>query len=619
MQIENKIRETSTKALQTLFGVATTPEKITLNPTPKEFEGDFSIVVFAFVRDIRRAPEQIAQAIGEYLQENLPELARFNVQKGFLNLYLKDNFWSETLLQRPQKEDFFLSESQLRKIVLEYCGPNTNKPMHLGHLRTMMIGYAMANILAAVGNKVHKVNILNDRGIAICKSMLAWKKTAYGATPQSTGIKGDHFIGIYYVKFDTLLQAEYAKWQHTPTAIKIYHNYMEEGNDKTDKLDKTAFFKQYKNEYFNHHSALGAEARTMLQLWEAGDADTVALWKMMNDWVYEGFNETYAKMGIDFEKEYKESDYYERGKEMVREGLKEGFFYQKPDTSIWVDLNENNLGEKVLLRSDGTSMYVTQDMAVIEARYEDYHMNQSIYVVADEQNYHFQVLQKVLEKMGKPYAEGIFHLAYGMVNLPSGKMKSREGTTVDADDLVNEVIDKTRAAAELAEKSVGLSETESANLYEKLGVGAIKYYILHVNPKKTMLFNPEDSININGHSAVFIQYAHVRTRAILRKYNKPLPTSFDITQLENIERELIISISQFPAVVKEAAQQYDPSLIANYAYHLAKNFNRFFHELPILNNDDAAITDFRVYLSASVGDTLAQALHLLGIEAVDKM
>ena len=612
------------------------PQDITITETPKHFSGDCTVVIFPLAKKLQRNPNDIALLLQTQLQEvRRPELAfaAATLEKGFLNLTLTTNcllhHFGQVSAHIAEYGTDSLAAEDRKKVVLEYCGPNTNKPLHLGHLRNMMVGWSVAELLKTVGHEVVKVNILNDRGIAICKSMVAWLKSGNGITPAVSGIKGDHFVGDFYVAFDKMIAEEYGSWQQSEAAQQAFSMWLKGKNgekakkeletDDSDKL-RAYFFKEFKNDYFNQHSTLGAAAKDMLLRWEENDPETRRLWQTMNDWVLEGFQVTYNRLGIDFQEEYKESEYYLRGKELVMEALSEDTVYQKPDGSIWVDLTDLGLDHKILLRSDGTSVYLTQDLGVAEARYEKYHMDSSIYTVADEQNYHFQALKKTLQKMNKPYGDGIFHLAYGMVDLPSGRMKSREGTVVDADDLVDEVVDKVRQAAEEADKTLVLNEQEAIATYETLGVSAIKFFLLLVEPKKRMIFNPEESVNIHGTSAAFVQYSYARTRAVLRKYGKPVPTVLQYPHdFEPSERELLLQFLQYPSVVADAAAHYNPSLLAQYVYHLAKNYNRFFAECSILNNADERSTEFRVQLSAICGALLQKGLHLLGIQTVERM
>jgi arginyl-tRNA synthetase len=589
MNIESLIQQAVAQAVQQLLGENINPSDVNLQETNKDFAGDITVVVFPYVRMARKSSEQTGALLGEYLKANVPQIEDFNVVKGFLNLEISDSYWLD-FFNKEKTNLTFGKGTQKQKIVLEYCGPNTNKPLHLGHIRNMLIGYATASLLEYAGNEVHKVNIYNDRGIAICKSMLAWQKFGEGKTPQSEGIKGDHFVGNFYVKFDVEYKKEVA-------------NLMSTGQSK---------------EQAEKNSQLINEAREMLRLWEAGDAETIALWNTMNNWVYEGFEETFQSLGVDFEKHYKESEYYERGKELALEGLNQGCFYKKEDGSIWVDLEADGLDHKLLLRADGTSVYITQDMGIAEARYNDYHFDRSVYVVANEQDYHFKVLQLVLQKLQKPYAEGIYHLSYGMVDLPEGRMKSREGTVVDADDLIQEMIETAEQHTRELGKIDNLTPAQADELFKTLAMGALKYFILKVNPRKRVIFNPKESIDFQGNTGPFIQYAHARIQSLLRKQVVDFAPLNNIT-LKESEKELLKELHKFPAKIEEGATNYDISEIANYAYELAKTYNKFYASEPILSANSETEKQFRLQLSAFTAQTLKTCLKLMGIVAPEKM
>jgi arginyl-tRNA synthetase len=589
MNIESLLQQAVAQAVQQLLGENINPSDVNLQETNKDFAGDITVVVFPYVRMARKSPEQTGAMLGEYLKANVPQIEDFNVVKGFLNLEIADSYWLD-FFNKEKTNLTFGKGTQKQKIVLEYCGPNTNKPLHLGHIRNMLIGYATASLLEYAGNEVHKVNIYNDRGIAICKSMLAWQKFGEGKTPQSEGFKGDHFVGNFYVKFDVEYKKEVA-------------NLMSTGQSK---------------EQAEKNSQLINEAREMLRLWEAGDAETIALWNTMNNWVYEGFEETFQSLGVDFEKHYKESEYYERGKELALEGLNQGCFYKKEDGSIWVDLEADGLDHKLLLRADGTSVYITQDMGIAEARYNDYHFDRSVYVVANEQDYHFKVLQLVLQKLQKPYAEGIYHLSYGMVDLPEGRMKSREGTVVDADDLIQEMIETAEQHTRELGKIDDLTPAQADELFKTLAMGALKYFILKVNPRKRVIFNPKESIDFQGNTGPFIQYAHARIQSLLRKQVVDFAPLNNIT-LKESEKELLKELHKFPAKIEEGATSYDISEIANYAYELAKTYNKFYASEPILSANSETEKQFRLQLSAFTAQTLKTCLKLMGIAAPEKM
>ncbi|RDV15723.1 arginine--tRNA ligase [Pontibacter diazotrophicus] len=596
MQLQNVLSQSISQALQALFSISVDASQIALQPTRKEFAGTFTFVTFPYTKQVGKGPEQIGQALGEYLKENTTEVKNFNVVKGFLNLEIEEKEWLRLFRGLMQDENYGQGEPSGRNVMVEYSSPNTNKPLHLGHLRNNFLGYATAEILKANGHEVMKVNLVNDRGIHICKSMLAYEKFGNGETPESSGIKGDHLVGKYYVLFD-----------------KAYKEQVEElvaqGMDKEEAKKK---------------APLMLEAQDMLLKWEQDDEAVVDLWKQMNSWVYAGFDQTYRNIGVDFDKFYYESQTYTLGKERVEEGLQKEVFFKKPDGSVWVDLTGEGLDEKLLLRADGTSVYITQDLGTAELKYNDFPYDQSVYVVADEQNYHFQVLQATLKKLGKPYAEGIYHLSYGMVDLPSGKMKSREGTVVDADELVQEMIDTARQQTEELGKIEGFTEEQAKELYHTLAMGALKYFLLKVDPKKRMLFNPQESIDFRGNTGPFIQYSHARISAILRKAGEMGITvdvsAFDkVENLHETEQEVIVQLVNYPAVVKEAGNLFAPSVIANYGYELAKAYNRFYQEVSIFNETDEQARNFRIALSAMVARFIRHSMSLLGIEVPERM
>lgn len=586
------LQEKTREAVLVLYQHEVPISDIQLQLTRKEFEGELTVVVFPFVQVARNKPEVVGEAIGLYLKDHFEPVTDFNVIKGFLNLRLADAYWAKLLLSIADDLHFTAAAPTGQSIVLEYCGPNTNKPLHLGHIRNMVIGYSMAEILAAAGHEVHKVNIYNDRGIAICKSMLAWQLFGHGETPQSSGIKGDHLIGKYYVRF----AQEHAKEVEELVA---------QGLDK-EKAKQAAPLQQ--------------QAQEMLRQWENGDEAVLALWRTMNDWVYAGFEQTYQKLGVDFEKAYYESETYTDGRNMVLDGLEKGYFKQHADGSIWVDLTDMGMDEKILLRSDGTSVYLTQDLGTAQARFNDYQMDRSIYVVANEQEYHFNALKATLQKLGKPFADGIYHLSYGMVDLPTGKMKSREGTTVDADDLYDEMIQTAATTTQELGKSDGLNETEAQALYSMIGMGALKYFLLRVNPKKRILFDPQESIDFQGDTGPFIQYTHARIRSVHRKWTAAgKPTGEFDGPLSALERQLVLHLYRYPQVVQEAAADYDPSHIANYIFTLAKTYNRFYADHPILQGDDDGQKYFRVQLSQLTATIIQKGMRLLGIDVPEQM
>lgn len=616
MDIIKDIQQAAAEGVAALFGQTIAPQEIALTPTRKEFSGDYTIVVFPFTKFVKKSPDAIGQELGEYMKTHLPAVADFNVVKGFLNLVLSDTVWSGFLKENFERADYGRHPSNGEKVMVEYCSPNTNKPLHLGHVRNILLGESTARILEAAGNEVVRVQIINDRGIAICKSMLAWQKYAAGATPESTGIKSDHFVGDYYVEFEKRFREEYLQWQESETAATVYEA------QKKDVQSKEQFFKDYKDKYFNEYSALGREASEMLRRWESGDPETVALWKKMNGWVYSGFEQTLAAIGASFDKYYYESDTYLLGKGMVEKGLAEGVFYKKEDGSVWVNLEDVGMDQKVLLRRDGTSVYITQDLGTARLRYDDFGISRMAYVVADEQNYHFQALFEVLKKLQEPYSNGLYHLAYGMVNLPSGRMKSREGTVVDADDLMEEVIAEARAGSQERGSLADLSPEEQESIVRRIGLAALKFHIIKVTPRKSMVFDPTESVDLQGQTGPYIQNAYVRIRSVLRKAEEDGivgSASEEYLVLQEQEKELIRSLYEFPDLVARAAAEYDPSHIAGYAYNLAKSFHKFYHDHSILRAESEAAKAFRLQLSRMVAQVLKTAMDLIGIEMPEKM
>ena len=596
MNIETTLVQSVVEAIKSLYGTEFSAEKIQLQKTRKEFEGDYTVVVFPFLALSKKRPEETAQEIGEFLKNNVSAISSFNVVKGFLNLAISPSYWVDLLNEIDNNEKWGIAPVTENSplVMVEYSSPNTNKPLHLGHIRNNLLGYALSNIIEANGNKVVKTNIVNDRGIHICKSMLAWQKWGEGETPASSGKKGDHLIGDYYVAFDKHYKAE-------------LNELMEKGMSKEEA---------------EAASPLMAEAREMLVKWEAGDKEVRALWEKMNNWVYEGFDETYKRLGVDFDKIYYESDTYLVGKETVLGGLEKGIFYRREDESVWADLTNDGLDEKLLLRSDGTSVYLTQDIGTAQLRFRDYPIDKMVYVVGNEQNYHFQVLSLLLDKLGFSWGKGLVHFSYGMVELPEGKMKSREGTVVDADDLMDEMINTARETSEeLGNKLNDLSEEEKANINRIIGLGALKYFMLKVDARKNMLFNPKESIDFNGNTGPFIQYTYARTRSIERKAAEA-GVDTNIAKPENIsEKEcaIIRMLNDFPAIVKQAGTDYSPSGIANYAYELAKEYNQFYHDFSILKEENEATKAFRILLTHNVGKVIKLAMGLLGIEVPERM
>jgi arginyl-tRNA synthetase len=595
MTTEQTLQNTITRAIVSAFDLEVSASDISLQPTRKDFEGNYTFVVFPYVKTLKKSPADIGQAIGEYLKNNTEGLViRYNVVQGFLNLVLSDSYWLDSFNTMLDNPNFGVAAPNGHKVMVEYSSPNTNKPLHLGHLRNNFLGFSVAEILKASGYEVRKTNIVNNRGIHICKSMLAYQKFGNGETPESANIKGDHLVGKYYVIFDKAYKVEIAE-------------LVEKGIPQ-EQAEKQA--------------PLMLEAQEMLRKWEAGDKETLDLWNLMNTWVYAGFDATYKRMGVTFDKIYYESDTYLLGKSTVDEGLSKGVFYQKPDGSVWIDLTDEGLDQKLVLRADGTSVYITQDLGLSDMKFQDFQMDKSVYVVGNEQDYHFEVLFKIMKKLGRSYSNGLYHLSYGMVDLPSGKMKSREGTVVDADDLMQEMIDTAEATTKELGKIDGLSESQAQELYQMLALGALKYYLLKVEPKKRMLFNPQESIDFQGHTGPYIQYNHARICSILRKAAQLSieVQAVDTTiSLQKIEQELIFVLYQYPQVVADAARDYSPALVSQYAYTLAKTYSQFFSELSIFNESNDQIKAFRVSLSKLVADVLKKSMGLLGVGVPDKM
>ena len=605
MTIEAKIISSVTDGIKSLYGQEVAATQIQLQKTKKEFEGHLTLVVFPFLKMSRKSPEQTATEIGEYLKANCPAISAYNVIKGFLNLTISSDCWIELLNDIHTTAQYGLTQATESSplVMIEYSSPNTNKPLHLGHVRNNLLGNALANIVAANGNRVVKTNIVNDRGIHICKSMLAWLKYGEGETPESSGKKGDHLIGDYYVAFDKHYKAE---------VKELMAKYTAEGLNEEEAKTKA-----------EAESPLMKEAREMLVKWEAGDPEVRGLWKRMNDWVYAGFDETYKMMGVSFDKIYYESDTYLEGKEKVLEGLEKKFFYRKDDGSVWADLTGEGLDHKLLLRADGTSVYMTQDIGTAKLRFADYPIDKMIYVVGNEQNYHFQVLSILLDKLGFEWGKGLVHFSYGMVELPEGKMKSREGTVVDADDLMAEMIGTAKETSQELGKLDGLSQEEADNIARIVGLGALKYFILKVDARKNMTFNPKESIDFNGNTGPFIQYTYARIQSVLRKAKETgitipaiLPTGI---QLSEKEEGLIQMLADFSAVVKEAGTTYSPSGIANYCYDLVKEYNQFYHDFSILREENESIKVFRLALSENVAKIVRLGMGLLGIEVPERM
>ena len=592
----NKILQTAvSKAVKELYGIDAAPETIVLQSTRKDFEGNLSVVVFPWVKAAKKAPEAVANEIGEWLVKNEKVVERFNSVKGFLNLVICPTYWNSVLADIDKAEDYGKTKATENSplVMVEYSSPNTNKPLHLGHVRNNLLGFSLAEILKACGNKVVKTNIVNDRGIHICKSMLAWKKWGEGATPESTGKKGDHLIGDFYVLFDKHYKAEL----------------------------KELTAKGMTEEEAEKASPLMQEAREMLRKWEQKDPEIRSLWEMMNSWVYAGFDETYKRMGVDFDKIYYESNTYLEGKEKVLEGLEKGIMYRREDGSVWADLTDAGLDHKLLLRSDGTSVYMTQDIGTAKLRYQDYPIDKMIYVVGNEQNYHFQVLSLLLDRLGFKWGKDLVHFSYGMVELPEGMMKIREGTVVDADDLIDDMVKTAKVVSAELGKLDGLTEDEVNEICETVGLGALKYFLLKVDPRKNMTFNPKESIDFNGNTGPFIQYTYARIRSVLRKAAETGVAVTDFSAVVPNEKEtaLIQTLSDFPATVAEAGRSYSPALIANYTYELVKQYNQFYHDYSILREEDAAIRSLRLTICSVTAKVIKTAMSLLGINVPERM
>jgi arginyl-tRNA synthetase len=642
MSVVQSIRSAAAAAIKALYEQTIPAKDIAINTTKPEFEGEYTILVFPFTKFSRLKPEETADQLGKYLVEHNPDLvSAYNVIKGFLNLQITEQYWAQYLQQHFNNRNIGKKPSNGKKVMVEYSSPNTNKPLHLGHLRNNFLGYSIAEILKANGYEVIKANLVNDRGIHICKSMLAWQLFAHGDTPESTGIKGDHLVGDYYVKFESIL-----KEQTEPIIARALENDFKDfqGADveRIEKLvtlfhkpeikadqDKLAKLNDEIKELSRKQTEIMQQAQIMLQQWEAGNHEVRSLWATMNGWVYKGFSETYERLGIDFDKMYYESETYLLGKDLVEEGLAKGVLFKKPDNSIWIDLTADGLDEKLLLRGDGTSVYMTQDMGTARHKYDDYQMDESIYVVADEQNYHFKVLQLILKKLQEPSADGVFHLSYGMVELPHGRMKSREGTVVDADDLIDEMIAAAAEQTTTSGKLKDLSEEELQQLYKMLGIGAMKFFLLRVDPKKRMVFDPKESIDLHGFTSVFVQYAHARIKSILRE------VAPDLNKLEGychkgsllpLEKELILLNEQYENILEEAQKEMSPSVIANYVFQLAQQFNSFYagkvegkYTYSVQNAETPEKQKLRTQIAMLTARTIEKGMKLLGIDVPEKM
>lgn len=591
MTIYQEIQDAVSTGFPALFGSDLPAAPLTINETPKEFTGDLTLVVFPLLKATKKNPEESARIIGEYLVNNMASVTDFNVIKGFLNLTISDAYWLNYLLAPEQHHT--ISPKQ-EKVLIEYSSPNTNKPLHLGHIRNNVLGYALAGIYQANGYPVVKANLINDRGIHICKSMLAWQKFGNGETPASSGLKGDKLVGKYYVAFDKAYKQE-------------IDALVQEGMPKEEAEKKAPIL---------------LEAQEMLRAWEQGDDAVISLWKTMNQWVYDGFAITYKNLGVDFDQYYYESNTYLLGKDIVEDGLARGVFFKKEDGSVWIDLTADGLDQKLVLRADGTSVYITQDIGTADLKYRDFQMQQSIYVVGNEQDYHFKVLKLILQKLGKPYADGIQHFSYGMVDLPSGKMKSREGTVVDADDLMEDMIANAREQTEALGKIEDFTEAEKQALFHTIGLGALKFFLLRVDPKKRILFDPKESIDLHGYTGPFVQYTYARTRSILRKaQEQQLTTAAEATThpLHTTEKELTKALYKYPFILEDSCKEMNPAKMVDYAYELAKTYNKFYHDCPILAAENKAEQQRRLQLTRHTGDTIRQCFAIVGIEVPERM
>ena len=594
IQPDKIVAQAAANAIHKLWETEVDPSSVQVQITRKEFEGDYTVVVFPFVKTSRQAPEATGAAMGEWIVANVPEISAFNCVKGFLNLSLSNEYWNSVLAEMVQTPDFGQLPDTGRTVMVEFSSPNTNKPLHLGHIRNNLLGWSVSRLLEANGHRVIKANLVNDRGIHICKSMLAWLKTCNGATPESLGVKGDHLVGDCYVKFNDLYKAE------VEALVK--------GGMEKEEAEKNA--------------PIMKEAQAMLVKWEQGDPEVRELWKKMNSWVYAGFDKTYSDLGISFDKIYYESQTYLLGKALVQKGLDMGIFERQEDGSVWCDLTSDGLDRKLLLRGDGTSVYMTQDLGTAERRFDEYKLDELIYVVGNEQNYHFQVLKLILGKLGFGWSDDIYHLSYGMVELPEGKMKSREGTVVDADDLIEKMYNTAKETSLELGKLDGMSEQEQDELFRMLSLGALKYFIIKVDPKKTMLFDPKESIDFNGNTGPFIQYTHARIKSILRKaadQGIDLGEALQSTELNPKEVRLVKILNSFPAKIAEAGLAHSPALVANYAYELAKDFNQYYHDTPILREEDAAKLRLRLKLISMIARVLVKAMDILGIRLPERM
>lgn len=635
MSLIQKIKEVTAKAIEDLYKIPTASNDILVNVTKPEFTGDYTVVLFSMLKNLRKSPEQLGKEIGDNLILNNPDFfTGYTVIKGFLNLSIADSYFTEFLSHHFSTENMGVQLPSGKKVMVEYASPNTNKPLHLGHLRNIFLGWSVAQILKANGREVMKTCMVNDRGIHICKSMIAWQLFADGATPQSTGIKGDHFVGDYYVSCENQIKEEAAlilanvkEGKFTGINEKDKQKLIEldeltnaiigESDKDKEKLKKIA---DDRRELIRANTPIMLKAQQMLMDWENGKPEVIELWEKMNSWVYEGFDVTYKRIGTNFDKIYYESETYLLGRKFVEIGLEKGVFYKKADGSVWIDLKDEGLDEKLVLRKDGTSVYITQDLGLAHQKYEEFQYDQSIYVIADEQNYHMKVLQLILKKLGMPYADGLFHLSYGMVELPGGRMKSREGTVVDADDIVEEMTNIAAKHTQDTGKIKDFTADELKDLYDIIGVGALKFYLLRVDPKKRMIFNPEESIDLHGFTAPFIQYTHARIKSILRR--DPINSSNNNIQnapLLKLEKELVLLLEQYPAMVKQAADEYNPSVIAIYVFNVAKTYNTFYAEHAVLNAETEEKKNLRMQICKLTATVIKESMQLLGIRVPERM
>jgi arginyl-tRNA synthetase len=616
MSILHKIQEATAEVATRLYQSTVEPHQVQLSPTPKEFVGNYSVVVFPFVRFAKLSPEAVAEALGAQLILDLPEVSAYNVVKGFLNLSLSSAYWTNLALQLDKQVGHGVSEPNKKKVLFEYSSPNTNKPLHLGHVRNCLLGWSCIKLMEATGYDVHKIQIINDRGVHICKSMLMWQMHGAGRTPASEGIKGDHFVGDYYVMYEQESRAEYAAWQQTDEAKEVFFDH------KKSEQNEAAFFGGYKKVWEQKFSVLGAKVNQMLVDWEGNDAEVRATWSQMNSWVYAGFDVTYARMGVRFDQLYYESNVYHLGKDIVAKGVESGAFYVGDNGATYVDLSAIKAEPKVVLRSNGTSTYITQDLGLATSRYEEHNADKMIYVVADEQNDQFKALFEALRKLRAPFVDALHHLSYGLVELPTGRMKTREGTVVDADDLLDEIGKIAAAQAMEGGTLAQLEPDEQKIAIDRISLAAMKFFILKVNPKKKMIFNPEESLDMQGQTGPYIQYSYVRINGLLKRaalegITTDLASQY--TDIQGIEQELLLAVDAYPEVIKTAAAEFDPSHLANYCYSLAKNYHKMWHDVQIFNAPQQEARAFRLLLSGLVGRTLKSGMHILGIEMPERM